>query len=278
MTRVTVVVPVYNHEKFIAQALLSVIDQNHPDIEVICIDDGSRDASVLEILDLAHERKRDITVVPKTNAGAHNALNSGLDMATGELVMFLNSDDFYPADRVSTFVRAYERLGSSEDFWGFSGVTFVGDEGEPVDPVELGVGHLSHYTDHAMFSGWTSELLAWHNVALTSGNIVATASLLTRVGAFSEYAMVHDWDMVLRLLAVSEPVVVSRALYAYRIHGNNTFRSVARAQAEQESLEARNRYKDAVLARTTTRPYASTGTPFVDYMRLKFPLIGPFTY
>lgn len=278
MTRVSVVVPVYNHEKYIVQALRSVIEQDHDQIEIICIDDGSRDSSVLEMLELARERHRHITIVPKTNAGAHNALNSGIDMVTGDLIMFLNSDDVYPADRVGTFTRLFERLGSPTDFWGFSGVAFIDADGLPVNPADLGVGHLSHYTEHATHGGWASELLAWHNVALTSGNIVTTAPLLKQVGGFSDYAMVHDWDMVLRLLAVTEPVIVDGALYAYRIHGSNTFRSVARDQAERESAEARDHYREALLTRTTVRPYAASGTPFVDYMRLAFPLAAPFTF
>ncbi|MGZ4474943.1 MAG: glycosyltransferase [Nocardioides sp.] len=277
MTRVSVIVPVYNHERFIVEALRSVIDQTHPDIELICIDDGSRDASLLALADIAVDAGRDIKIVPQSNAGAHSALNAGLALATGDLVMFLNSDDVYALTRVSTFVRAYERLGAPDEFWGFSRVGFVDDDGNEVEPAELGTGHLSHYTMHASQGGWSPELLAWHNVALTSGNLVATLGLMRRVGGFSDYAMVHDWDMALRLLALAEPLVVPLPLYVYRLHGSNSFKSIAREQAVRESEAARERFAASVLRRTTEQPLAVAGTPFVDYMRLAFPLIAPFT-
>ncbi|MGB8651093.1 MAG: glycosyltransferase [Mycobacteriales bacterium] len=277
MTRASVVVPVYNHEDFVSDALASAADQSHDDVEIVCVDDGSRDASVVEVLDSAERSGRTVLVVPQVNAGAHAALNRGASLATGELLLFLNSDDRYAPSRVATFVRAWERDGCPDDFWGFSGVTFLGERGEVVDPAPLGHGKLSSYNYHATLGAWVGELLPWHNVMLTSGNLVVSRRLFDRVGGFKEHQLVHDWDMALRLLAVCDPLVVPLPLYAYRLHGANTFSTIGEEQAVAESLEVRRAFQQALLRRSTQEPYARHGTPFVDYLRAAVPMRVAFS-
>lgn len=91
---VSVIIPVYNQEKYLRQCLDSVINQTLKNIEIICVDDGSTDDS-LSIL-REYEKKDDRIQVysqPNTNAGA--ARNHGLRYATGEYLSFLDSDDFF---------------------------------------------------------------------------------------------------------------------------------------------------------------------------------------
>lgn len=90
--RVSVIIPVYNVEKYIEKCLNSVCNQTLKEIEIICVNDGSTDNSMEFVRHRAKEDKR-IIILEKENGGLSSARNAGLDMARGEYVLFLDSDD-----------------------------------------------------------------------------------------------------------------------------------------------------------------------------------------
>ena len=92
--QVSIIIPVYNCEKYILECLDSVCGQTLHSIEVICVDDGSTDQSFFRIKEYSKLDKR-VKVVRQQNQGAGVARNFGLQLATGEYVAFLDADDFY---------------------------------------------------------------------------------------------------------------------------------------------------------------------------------------
>ena len=92
--KVSVIIPVYNVEKYLRECLDSVVGQILKDIEIICVDDGSTDGSPGILREYAQADPR-IIVITRENRGQSAARNSGLDAAGGEYVTFLDSDDFY---------------------------------------------------------------------------------------------------------------------------------------------------------------------------------------
>ena len=93
MPKVSVIVPVYNVDKYLQRCLDSILSQSLHDIEIICIDDGSTDNSA-KILDEISKKECRIKIVHKTNAGYGAAMNVGLDIATGEYIGIVESDDY----------------------------------------------------------------------------------------------------------------------------------------------------------------------------------------
>ena len=93
MVKISVIIPVYNNEKYLKECLDSVCHQTLTDIEIICINDGSSDGS----LNILNEYSKDdrIIVIDQTNQGPAIARNRGLDIAKGEYIGFLDSDDIY---------------------------------------------------------------------------------------------------------------------------------------------------------------------------------------
>lgn len=92
-TKVSVIVPIYNVEKYLERCLESLVNQSLQEIEIILIDDGSTDKSPL-ICDKYAKQDRRIKVVHKQNQGLGMARNTGLELASGEYVAFIDSDDF----------------------------------------------------------------------------------------------------------------------------------------------------------------------------------------
>ena len=92
--KISVIVPVYNVEKYLAECVDSVLAQTFSDFELLLIDDGSKDGSGAICDEYAAKDNR-VRVFHKENGGQPSALNYGLDVAKGEFVMFLDSDDFW---------------------------------------------------------------------------------------------------------------------------------------------------------------------------------------
>ncbi len=91
--KVSVIIPVYNVEKYLRECLDSVVNQTLKDIEIICVNDGSTDNS-LQILEIYAAKDNRIKVITQENMGVSVARNSGLDIATGEYIIFVDSDDW----------------------------------------------------------------------------------------------------------------------------------------------------------------------------------------
>lgn len=105
MTKVSIIVPVYNVEKYLKRCLDSLVNQTLKDIEIICVNDGSTDGS-LAILDEYVRNDDRIVVINQENSGQSVARNRGIDVAKGEYLGFVDSDDWVSEDY-------FERLHNS---------------------------------------------------------------------------------------------------------------------------------------------------------------------
>ena len=113
MSFFSVIIPVYNCEKYLTDAVNSVRRQPVKDIEIILVDDGSTDSSGEICLRLADEDKN-IKVFSQINKGASAARNTGLDHAAGEYVMFLDADDIYVNNAVDQEILNECRVNNGE--------------------------------------------------------------------------------------------------------------------------------------------------------------------
>lgn len=104
--KTSVIVPVYNSSEYITRCIDSVIGQKYADIEVVIIDDGSQDNSLAICKDIASKDSR-VKVFSQPNCGASSARNSGLDISTGEYVMFVDSDDWIEPDMIDGMMNVF---------------------------------------------------------------------------------------------------------------------------------------------------------------------------
>ncbi len=105
---ISVIVPIYNVEEYLERCVDSILAQDHKDIELILVDDGSPDRCG-EMCDTYAAQDSRVTVIHQQNAGLSGARNSGLRIAHGEFVLFVDSDDYIDSDMCSTLIKkAYE--------------------------------------------------------------------------------------------------------------------------------------------------------------------------
>lgn len=126
MIKVSIIVPIYNVEKYLKRCLDSLVNQTLNDIEIICINDGSTDGS-LEILEEYRRRDDRIVIINQENSGQSVARNRGIDVAKGEYIGFVDSDDWVSEDY---FEKLYAEILSKPEIVIFGAMTFYENVGK----------------------------------------------------------------------------------------------------------------------------------------------------
>jgi len=218
--RISVVIPLYNHERYIAQALESVNSQSVPPKEIIVIDDGSSDSSLNIALKYSKSHP-EMTVWSHPNQGAHYTINSGIQRATGEFVSILNSDDIYNQNR---FAECLALFDTNPDLAAVcTGLSFIDENGKTIQN--------PWYGQARDFYGKVNDLslaLINGNFFMSTSNLIVRRSVFGEIGYFSALRYAHDLDFFLRLLLNGRQVHFhDKPLLTYRIHAANTIKEGA---------------------------------------------------
>ena len=233
--RVSVVIPAYNHERFVGQAVQSVLGQTLSDLELIVVDDGSTDGTGQVVRSIRDPR---LTYIHQQNADAYNALNAGLARARGEYLAILNSDDVFAPDRLAVLLDLARTRSAA---CVFSNVDIIDDQGQPI-PRDSHFWHLWNQR-HRDFYDANGDLYATFlqgNLMVSTSNLFMRRDAWLNVGPFAPLRYLHDYDFIFRMmLAFPEGVhyLADRVLLHYRIHGSNTLKEGAiKARLEDQQL------------------------------------------
>ncbi|MHB9146740.1 MAG: glycosyltransferase family 2 protein [Symbiobacteriia bacterium] len=211
MPRVSVVMPAYNAERYIQQAISSVLRQTFPDLELIIVDDGSTD-STLQLSEEASRRDRRVIVRAVQHLGVEGARNLGIEIASGDWVAFLDSDDYWLPTKLEAQLEFLEanpgvRLTSCYG-------RYVGPNGRRLGVVEIGPTSEDQYR----------RALLRHNPIwlLTSGSTCKRDDLLSAGGFDPSYdGAAEDLDLWTRLGERHLAVVLPHHLVCYRVSGGS---------------------------------------------------------
>lgn len=215
--KVSIIIPVYNVEDYLDECVLSVLNQTYKKIEVVLINDGSTDASSSICNALAKKDNR-VTVIHKQNAGQSSARNVGINAANGEIICFLDSDDYFLHDsvlenlvnifqtqKVEVIEFGYRKVQSSKEYIAET-IFETAMYNLNANPTELCKG----------IKGGAIQACAWNK---------AIASTLFKNGnlRFKEGVTSEDIDWVLRLLKKTNLyMTISDASVAYRMRSSST--------------------------------------------------------
>lgn len=195
---VSVIVPVYNGDRYLAEALESIFAQDYHPFEVIVVDDGSVDSSAA----LAKSFKS-VRYIYQTNQGIANAMNRGIDAAGGELIAFLDQDDLWAPNKLRLQVDCL--VNRPEIQYAIALVKFFLEPGCSVPP------------------GFKTELLEKEQVGRLTGALMARKSLLALIGQFNaEFTIASDVDWFARAKDSNIPgAVIPEVLLHKRVHNTN---------------------------------------------------------
>ena len=214
---VSLVMPLYNHARYLPRTLASIAAQTLQPRELIVVDDGSTDGGTEIVADFARQAPFPVTLICQANAGADAALNRGMAVARGDIVAVINSDDAFHPERLERLVAA---LAPGIDL-AFSDTSFIGDDDAALDNAYT--RKLRRRIDEGMAAPNLLYPLIEHNIAISTGNLLFRRHLLRRMGGFAPMRVCHDWDFLLAATYVTRLAFVDERLYQYRLHGDNTF-------------------------------------------------------
>jgi glycosyltransferase involved in cell wall biosynthesis len=247
--RVSILIPSFNHEAFVSEAIDSALASQHRDLEVIVVDDGSTDDTRTRLEEFRGDRR--VQVFTQENQGAHAALNRAMELATGDVFFILNSDDAFFPDRVPRLVK--ELREQPDTVLAASWIQIVDVDGSecgikkgwlnlpPWSPPSRGP-YLSNLGDPVL------ALLETNYLATTS-NIAFPRTLVTDHGLqFRALRYAHDWDFILSACHHGEIALVPAPLVKYRAHWDNTIRegaaeSVGEMRFEIQWVVARHAFR-----------------------------------
>jgi glycosyltransferase involved in cell wall biosynthesis len=209
--QVSIIIPVYNAEKYIRQTVQSALCQTYRDFEIIILNDGSTDHSSEIIRQLQKEDDR-IQVIDKPNTGVSDTRNLGISLAMGKYLAFLDADDLWKPDNLQRKIETMQATGKK---WIFSNMEIIDDNNAPVarTPKILSTNRL------------LDRLLLWEtgdDIPGPCSNIIAEKELFDSGIKFDIHlSSPADRDICVQLAAKAEPAMVDEILWQYRFHTQN---------------------------------------------------------
>lgn len=216
---VSVIIPLYNHERYIKEAVNSVLNQSLSDLELIIVDDGSTDKSA-EVVNNIHDNR--IKYIHQENQGTHAALNRGIKVADGDFIGILNSDDVYHRNRLEECLNMFHSDSSVSAI--FTYLEFIDEDGCVIRVKKGANDHWLGYDPETSFRDHNSIVLDFlaGNFPHTTSNLVCKKEVFADIGYFSNLRYIHDYDFFLRLAYNLKVNVLEKPLLKYRFHQSNT--------------------------------------------------------
>lgn len=208
MPLISVIIPCYNHEKYVEESILSVLNQTYKNLQLIVIDDGSKDNSVEIIKRLSDQHH--FIFESQANIGLSATLNKAIKKySNGEYISVVASDDFWHKDKVANQV-AYFILHNDVGMV-YSKAATVNSESEIVQTL----------SENRFKEFCTFEDLLLDRTGIPALTVMVNKKVYEKVGLFDENLLIEDWDMWLRIADEYNIGFVNKELAFYRMHDSN---------------------------------------------------------
>ena len=223
--RVSIVIPTYNRADFVREAIASVLQQDYPDVDLIVVDDGSRDDTAAVVSGFGPA----VRYLYQENRGVSAARNRGVAASTGGLIAFLDSDDLWLPSKVSAQVAYFEahpdaQACHTDEIW-----------------IRRGV-RVNERRIHRKHGGW-QFLASLPRCLISPSAVMLRRTLWDRLGGFDEtLPACEDYDLWLRLTAIApvgflpERLVVKRGGHADQLSRRTPVLDRYRIQALEKAL------------------------------------------
>jgi len=222
---VSIIIPAYNHENYVQECLDSIIGQTYQNIELILINDGSKDDTngrIMEYEEKLKKRFSSYTYINKQNEGITRTLNKGLDISNGVYIIPFASDDVMFPKRVELQV---EYLENNKNYgMVYADCCNVQSLGRMDINIDYGKeNRLSSMMDFA--EGDLKEFMLTNVFLMPTPAICIRRDCYSRLGKYDETLLCEDPDMFLRISCAFEIGCLNEVLVLHRIHGSNSGRN-----------------------------------------------------
>lgn len=216
---ISIVIPLFNHEKYITEALASVINQSVPVDEIIVIDDGSSDHS-FEVATKVLEGLSNVIIQKQSNQGAHATLNRAISLATSEWIGVLNSDDFFDVTKIENFMTSLQKF---PEITAYAGRVTLVDSTSKLLSSGVTADWIARATNWALEEPDLRISLVRENFLATTSNVIFRKSVWSGNGPFRPLRYCHDIELFLRLARNHSFLVdIEDSTVFYRSHSSNT--------------------------------------------------------
>ncbi len=240
MPKVTVIMPVYNAEKYVEEAINSVLNQTFKGFELIIVNDCSTDNSKEVIEKTIANDNRVILIDLKENKGKAHALNRALEVAKGKFICFLDADDIYFSDKLEQQIKFMEENPDIDMIYG--GAKYFADENIKLEREQTPILDTS---DNNLFENLkkagektVEELNSKHHGILSDGEaIIAACSVMIRKKVFDKCKFdetmrnIEDYDIWYRIIGHGFKLQsINKNFYYYRVHENQKSKDPTKKQ------------------------------------------------
>jgi len=254
MPKVSVVMPVYNGERFLRQSLESVFAQTFQDFETLCVDDGSTDRSAA----ILQEYGTKIRLIRQRNAGQSAARNAGVALANGRYIAFLDQDDLWYSSKLMGQVAALEANPR---------VILVHCDFDRIDEKGQMVQEGAGTSERASALASPMGLLIGEALIFPSAMMIRKDAYERSGGFDSELQGFEDFDLIARLKQQGEFVMIEERGMAYRVHGQgfnragglHIIRSREKFLRRMEDFYRGNRMKQTIVRLMLADCYSDWG-------------------
>lgn len=227
--KISIVIPAYNASNYLAEAIDSALAQTYSNVEIVVVNDGSRDDGATRAVALSYGDK--IRYFEKENGGSSSALNMGIANMTGEWFSWLSHDDLYEPNKLETQVRYLNELDTdARPVWEnvlFSGSRLIDGEGKLIRDYDPRKGEELRQSLRTF--PHNGHLIAEPTVYLFHGcSCLVHRSVFEAIGAFDEkLRLLNDLDLWFRVYAAGYAIqYVPEALVKGRVHGAQVSKSI----------------------------------------------------
>lgn len=242
----SIIIPVYNVEKYIDQCISSVLSQTYKEYELILVDDGSKDLSSVICDNYAQNDKR-IKIIHKENGGLSSARNAGLDIASGEYVLFLDSDDYW--DDPMMLQKIYESIcETNSEVYIFGMKKFFKSTGKYEDR-EIKKGEKTYTISSIKPLMENNLFVACACDKVVRRELIEENHIRFRLGQMSEDI---EWNVKLLLYGQSIGVIY-QSFYVYRQENESSITANVKRKNMEDILKVIERY--AGVDNVTIRHY-----------------------
>lgn len=234
LPRITVITPSFNQAKFIKKTIDSVLVQNYPDVEYLVYDGGSTDGTV----DVLRSYGRKIRWISQKDKGQSEAINQGLKKATGEIVCFLNSDDYFTSDCLFTVGNYFKENPKSQ--WVTGKCKVVNSKNQEIRKL------VTIYKNFFLKYFRNRSILQIINY-ISQPSTFWRKTLVEKIGLFDvtlNYSM--DYDYWLKMIDKCPLYFIDKYLSCYRVHDSSKAVTSPRLQFSAEFAIV-NRYTNSPL-------------------------------